>query len=38
MDLRSLVELSHGSAGRVSMREELDRLRRLTTGGARGFF
>jgi hypothetical protein len=38
MDLRSLVELAHGSAGRVSMREELDRPRRPPTGGARGFF
>jgi 2-methylaconitate cis-trans-isomerase PrpF len=33
MDLRSLVELAHGSAGRVNMREELDRPRRPPTGG-----
>ena len=38
MDLRSLVELAHDSAGRVNMREELDRPRRPPTGGARGFF
>jgi hypothetical protein len=37
MDLRSLVELAYGSAGRVNMREELDRPRRPPTGGARGF-
>jgi hypothetical protein len=37
MDLRSIVELAHGSAGRVNMREELDRPRRPPTGGARGF-
>jgi len=34
----TLVELAHGSAGRVSMREELDRPRTPPTGGARGFF
>ena len=37
MDLRSLVELAHVSAGRAGMREELDRPRRPPTGGARGF-
>ena len=38
MDLRSLVELAHDSAGRVRMREELDLPRRPPTGGARGFW
>jgi hypothetical protein len=33
MDLRSLVELAHDSAGRVNMREELDRPRSPPTGG-----
>jgi hypothetical protein len=37
MDLLSLVELAHDIAGRVNMREELDRTRRQPTDGTRGF-